>query len=75
MSHDMQNDSDVLACTAASAALSLTDAPFLGPIATVRVGRVITEQGSVFVINPHRGADGLQRHRPGPFGAQGRRQH
>ena len=40
MSHDGQNDSDVLACTAASAALSITDAPFLGPIATVRVGRM-----------------------------------
>ncbi len=52
MSHDMQNDSDVLACTGASAALSITDAPFQGPIATVRVGRVITEQGSTFVINP-----------------------
>jgi polyribonucleotide nucleotidyltransferase len=44
MSHDTQNDSDVIACTAASAALSLTDAPFLGPIATVRVGRIVTER-------------------------------
>lgn len=52
MSHDGQNDSDVLACTAASAALSLTDAPFLGPVATVRVGRVITDNGPTFVINP-----------------------
>jgi polyribonucleotide nucleotidyltransferase len=52
LSHDTQNDSDVLACTGASAALSLTDAPFQGPIATVRVGRIITEQGAVFVINP-----------------------
>ena len=52
LSHDTQNDSDVLACTGASAALSLTDAPFQGPIATVRVGRVITEQGSTFIINP-----------------------
>ena len=46
LSHDTQNDSDVIACTGASAALSITDAPFQGPIATVRVGRVITEQGS-----------------------------
>ena len=40
MSHDGQNDTDVLAGTAASAALSLTDAPFEGPIATVRVPRL-----------------------------------
>ncbi len=52
LSHDQQNDSDVLACSGASAALSLTDAPFLGPIATVRVGRITTEQGAQFVVNP-----------------------
>ncbi len=52
LSHDTQNDSDVIACTGASAALSITDAPFQGPIATVRVGRVITEQGSQFIVNP-----------------------
>ena len=52
MSHDGENDTDVLACTAASAALSLTDAPFEGPVATVRVGRVITDDGETFVLNP-----------------------
>jgi polyribonucleotide nucleotidyltransferase len=52
MSHDGQNDADVIACTAASAALCLTDAPFQGPIATVRVGRIVTEEGMRFVINP-----------------------
>jgi len=52
LSHDGQNDSDVLACTAASAALALTDAPFQGPVATVRVGRVITDSGPQFVLNP-----------------------
>jgi polyribonucleotide nucleotidyltransferase len=52
MSHDAQNDSDVLACTAASAALYITDAPYQGPVATVRVARVITEQGERFVVNP-----------------------
>lgn len=52
MSHDGQNDADVVACCGASAALSLTDAPFQGPIATVRVGRVFTESGPQFVINP-----------------------
>ncbi|MFM7259617.1 MAG: polyribonucleotide nucleotidyltransferase, partial [bacterium] len=52
MSHDAQNDSDVLACTAASVALYITDAPYQGPVATVRVARVITEQGERFVVNP-----------------------
>jgi len=52
MSHDGQNDADVLACTAASAALNLTDAPYQGPVATVRVGRIMTEQGSQYVLNP-----------------------
>ncbi len=52
MSHDGQTDTDVLACTAASAALALTDAPFEGPVGTVRVGRVVTEDGEQFVLNP-----------------------
>ncbi len=52
MSHDGQNDSDVLACTAASAALYITDAPFQGPLATVRVARIYTEKGAQFVVNP-----------------------
>ncbi|MBC24381.1 MAG: polyribonucleotide nucleotidyltransferase [Phycisphaerae bacterium] len=52
MSHDGQNDADVVACTAASAALSITDAPFEGPIATVRVGRIQTDDGDRFVLNP-----------------------
>ena len=52
MSHDGQNDTDVLACTGASASLNLTDAPFEGPVATVRVGRITTEQGEQFVLNP-----------------------
>jgi polyribonucleotide nucleotidyltransferase len=52
MSHDQENDTDVLAGTAASAALALSNAPFDGPIATVRVGRIHTDSGSQFVINP-----------------------
>ena len=52
MSHDGENDTDVLAGTAASAALALSDAPFDGPIATVRVGRIFTDDGPQFVINP-----------------------
>ena len=52
MSHDGQNDTDVLACTAGSAAVCLTDAPFMGPVATVRVGRIMTDDGETFVLNP-----------------------
>lgn len=52
LSHDGQTDADVIACTGASAALALTDAPFQGPIATVRVGRVVTDSGAQFIINP-----------------------
>src|SRR5688572_8990387 len=56
LSHDGQNDTDIWACTAASAALMLTDAPFEGPVATVRVGRIITDengqQREQFVLNP-----------------------
>jgi polyribonucleotide nucleotidyltransferase len=32
--------------------LCLTDAPFEGPVATVRVGRLVTEKGEQFVLNP-----------------------
>ena len=52
MSHDGENDTDVLAGVAASAALTLSDAPFDGPIATVRIGRVHTDDGPVLVANP-----------------------
>ena len=52
LSHDGENDTDVLAGTAASAALALSDAPFEGPTATVRVARVHTDDGTRFVINP-----------------------
>ncbi|TVQ61792.1 MAG: polyribonucleotide nucleotidyltransferase, partial [Phycisphaerales bacterium] len=52
MSHDTENDTDVLAGTAASAALAISNAPFDGPTATVRVGRVFTDDGPVFVLNP-----------------------
>lgn len=47
-SSDQQNDADVLGACAASAALLLSDSPFDGPIAEVRIGRV----GGEFLINP-----------------------
>src|SRR5579885_3142871 len=48
LSADTENDPDVAAITAASAALTISDIPFLGPIGAVRVGYV---EGN-FVSNP-----------------------
>ena len=45
---DKVNDPDVMALTGASAALMMSDVPFAGPIAGVRVGRVDGE----YVVNP-----------------------
>tara|TARA_B110000263_G_scaffold171909_1_gene149875 strand:- start:1730 stop:3892 length:2163 start_codon:yes stop_codon:yes gene_type:complete len=50
MSSDGENMADTLAGLGASAALMISDLPFKGPIATVRVGRVNGE----FVVNPTR---------------------
>jgi len=52
MSHDGENDSDVVAAVGAAAALSIADTPFQGPVATVRVGRIHTDDGPQFVVNP-----------------------
>jgi polyribonucleotide nucleotidyltransferase len=48
VSFDQENDTDVLALTGASAALQVSDIPFNGPIAGVRVGRI----GGKLVANP-----------------------
>jgi len=48
LSHDLENDPDILAMVAASAALTLSGLPFLGPIAAARVGIINNE----FVLNP-----------------------
>jgi polyribonucleotide nucleotidyltransferase len=40
LSHDKENEPDVLAITGASAALTISDVPFAGPIAGIRVARV-----------------------------------
>jgi len=48
ISADRVNDPDTLAIVAASAAVEVSDIPFNGPIAAVRVGRV----GGHFVANP-----------------------
>ncbi|BBO69149.1 polyribonucleotide nucleotidyltransferase [Desulfosarcina alkanivorans] len=48
LSMDQENDADMLALVGASAALEISDIPFAGPIASVRVGRIDGE----FVANP-----------------------
>lgn len=48
LSYDGENDADVLAACGASAALTISDIPFDGPMGEVRVGRV----DGKFVINP-----------------------
>ena len=48
LSHDLVNDPDVVAMIAASAALTLSGAPFMGPIAGCRVGYSDGE----YVLNP-----------------------
>nr|MBF0222634.1 polyribonucleotide nucleotidyltransferase [Desulfobulbaceae bacterium] len=48
LSMDRQNDPDVLAIVGASAALTISNIPFLGPIAGVRVGLVDGQ----FILNP-----------------------
>ncbi len=40
LSMDQENDPDILAMNGASAALTISDIPFAGPIAAIRVGRV-----------------------------------
>lgn len=51
LSYDGENDTDLVAMIAASAALTLSDIPWNGPIGAVRVG--LSEGG--FVLNPKKG--------------------
>ncbi len=48
LSHDMENDPDILGMVAASAALTLSGAPFMGPIGGARVGFANNE----YILNP-----------------------
>jgi len=48
LSHDQENDSDVVAMIAASAALTLSGLPFLGPLGAIKIGYIDDN----FVINP-----------------------
>ena len=48
LAHDLENDPDIVALVAASAALVLSGAPFMGPIGGCRVGMIDGE----YVLNP-----------------------
>ena len=48
LSHDLESDPDMVAMVGASAALTISGIPFLGPIAGVRVGYIDGE----YVLNP-----------------------
>lgn len=48
LSADLENDSDIIGLIAASAALTISDIPWSGPIGGIRVGRIDGE----WVINP-----------------------
>ncbi len=48
LSHDLENDPDIVAMVGASAALTISGIPFLGPIGGTRVGYVDGE----YVLNP-----------------------
>jgi polyribonucleotide nucleotidyltransferase len=48
LSHDMENDPDIVAMIAVSAALTISGLPFLGPIGAARVGYI----GGEYKLNP-----------------------
>ena len=48
LAHDLENDPDILAMVAASAALTLSGVPFMGPIGAARVAYIDGE----YVLNP-----------------------
>jgi len=52
LSYDKENPSDVLAMTGASAALHISDIPWAGPYAAVRVARAGAAEGHKFIVNP-----------------------
>ncbi len=48
LSHDLENDPDIVALVGASAALTISGLPFMGPIGAARVGMIDGE----YVLNP-----------------------
>ncbi len=60
LSHDLDNDPDIVAMIAASAALTISGVPFMGPIGAARVGFSNGE----YVLNPP--VDDMQKLRDNP---------
>src|ERR671928_978415 len=48
LAHDLENDPDIVAMIASSAALTLSGVPFMGPVGAARVGFINNE----YVLNP-----------------------
>src|SRR5688572_25876177 len=48
LSHDLENDPDIVGMVAASAALTLSGVPFMGPVGAARVGYI----GGQYKLNP-----------------------
>src|SRR5580765_4333643 len=48
LAHDLENDPDIVAMIATSAALTISGCPFMGPIAAARVGYI----DGKYVVNP-----------------------
>ena len=61
LAHDQENDPDIVAMIGASAALTISGIPFLGPIAGARVGY----RNGEFLLNPTVAGPGRQRARSG----------
>src|SRR5690606_28031141 len=49
LQHELENDPDIVSLVAASAALTLSGVPFMGPVGAARVGYIDGE----YVLNPH----------------------
>jgi polyribonucleotide nucleotidyltransferase len=60
LSYDMENDPDIVGMIAASAALTLSGVPFMGPIGAARVGFV----DGTYVLNP--AVDDMEKLRENP---------
>src|SRR3546814_20874057 len=52
LSHDLENDTDVVAMVGASAALTISGLPFHGPLGAARVGH----KDGQYILNPPRAA-------------------
>ena len=67
--HDLENDPDIVSMVGASAALTISGMPFMGPIGGARVGYIDGE----YVLNPHARRDEAIRSGPDSSPAPSRR--